>query len=57
MDIIIGHRDPNLVAINDFYNPSHNINYLSIIINSEKPMIREDFFEIIRDWLCDLEDK
>ena len=57
MDIIIGHRDPNLVAINDFYNPSHNINYLSIIINSEKPVIREDFFEIIRDWLCDLEDK
>lgn len=34
---LVGFRDPNSVPIKDFYEPSHNINYLASLITDPKP--------------------
>lgn len=31
-EILVGFRDPNSVAIKEFYEPSHNINYFATLI-------------------------
>lgn len=33
---LVGFRDPNSVPIRDFYEPSHNINYLATLITDTK---------------------
>ena len=33
---LVGFRDPNSVPIKDFYEPSHNINYLATLITDPK---------------------
>jgi hypothetical protein len=57
MDILIGYRDPNVVPIKDFYDPSHNVNYLALLINDEKKCVREQFLLILENWLINLKDR
>jgi hypothetical protein len=54
---LIGFRDPNSVPIKDFYEPSHNINYLATFITDEKNSVRLEFMKSIKMWVCDLNDK
>lgn len=37
---LIGFRDPNSVPIKDFYEPSHNINYLATFITDSNNRVR-----------------
>ena len=50
-EILTGFRDPNMVPIKDFYEPSHNINYLATFIVDEKEVVREMFIRSIGEWL------
>ena len=57
MEILIGFRDPNTVAIKDFFEYSTKLNYLAILINDNNPNVREAFLKAIGDWVSKLADK
>lgn len=57
MEILIGFRDPNSVAIKEFYEPSHKINYFAFLINDPKTSVRDMFIRSIGDWVINLEDR
>ena len=57
MEILTGYRDPNSVAIKEFYEPSHNYNYLAIFINHPNISVRECFLRIVGDWMTTLPDR
>jgi hypothetical protein len=57
MELLIGFRDPNLVPIKDFYEPSTKINYLARFVNDSSPQVREMFYRVISDWIIQLPDK
>lgn len=57
MEILIGFRDPNSVAIKEFYEPTNKINYFALLINDPKPTVREMFIRSIGDWILNLEDR
>lgn len=57
MDLLIGFRDPNSIAIKEFYEPSFKINYLAILINDEKRQVREAFLNVLENWFLNLKDK
>jgi len=54
---LIGFKDPNSVPIKDFYEPSHNINYLATFITDPNARVREEFMRQLKVWICDLDDK
>lgn len=56
-DILVGFKDPNYVAIKEFYESCHNINYLAMLINSPNPSVREAFIQMIGDLLTSLPDR
>lgn len=56
-DILVGFKDPNFVAIREFYEPLHNLNYLATLINSGNPSVREAFIQFIGDLFTSLPDK
>lgn len=56
-DILVGFKDPNYVAIKEFYESCHNINYLALLINSPNPSVREAFIQMIGDLLTTLPDR
>jgi hypothetical protein len=57
MEGLIGFRDPNIVPIKDFYEPSYKINYLAMLVNDGNISVRKKFFDIISDWLICKEDR
>ena len=57
MEILIGYRDPNYVAIKDFYESTFNLNYFSLFAKDDKPIVREEFLNVLEDWLINLPDK
>jgi hypothetical protein len=57
MEQLIGFRDPNLVAIKDFYEPSTKINYLAMLVTDSNPAVKKRFFEMITNWLTELDDR
>lgn len=57
LESLIGFRDPNIVPIKDFYDPSTKLNYLAMLVNDRSANVREMFFKVIGDWLMHLEDK
>ncbi len=57
MEGLIGFRDPNLVPIKDFYEPSTKLNYLAFLVSDSSSAVLEKFFHIITDWLIKLEDR
>lgn len=57
MENLVGFRDPNLVPIKDFYEPSTRINYFARFVNDGSPQVREMFYRVISDWIIQLPDK
>ncbi len=45
------------MPIKDFYEPSHNINYLATFITDPNNKVRIEFMKSIKLWICDLNDK
>ncbi|EAS03936.2 kinase domain protein (macronuclear) [Tetrahymena thermophila SB210] len=56
-EILVGFRDPNSVPIKDFYEPSHNINYLATFITDPKVNVRDMFLRCVGDWVSRLPDR
>lgn len=56
-DVLVGFKDPNYVAIKEFYEPSHNFNYFATLITSGNASVREAFIQFIGDLLTSLPDK
>jgi hypothetical protein len=56
-DVLVGFRDPNHVAIKDFYESSNNYNYFALFINHRNVTVREAFLRFLGDLLLKLPDK
>lgn len=54
---LVGFRDPNIVPIKDFYEPSTRLNYLAMLVNDKSAHVRGTFFEVISNWLTKLPDR
>jgi len=54
---MVGFRDPNVVPIKDFYNPSTNLNYFACFVGDRSGQVRECFYRTIGDLLMRLPDK
>jgi len=57
MEQLIGFRDPNVVPIKDFYEPSTKFNYLAFLSADTNQAVLIKFYEVIFDWLLNTEDK
>jgi len=57
MEILIGYRDPNSVAIKDFFEYSTKLNYLAILINDPNAQVRKAFMDALYYWNCVLDDR
>jgi hypothetical protein len=57
VEVLIGFRDPNVVPIKDFYEPSTRLNYLAMMVNDKSAHVRGKFFEVIGDFLIRLPDR
>jgi hypothetical protein len=57
MEMLTGYRDPNSVAIKEFYEPTNNFNYLAMLINNENINVREAFLRVVGDWMTTLPDR
>eukprot|EP01017_Pseudomicrothorax_dubius_P050798 TRINITY_DN9670_c0_g1_i1.p1 TRINITY_DN9670_c0_g1~~TRINITY_DN9670_c0_g1_i1.p1 ORF type:complete len:799 (-),score=96.49 TRINITY_DN9670_c0_g1_i1:535-2931(-) len=57
MELLTAYRDPNLVPIRDFYEPSTALNYLAMLISDSKEIVRETFLRTVSDWLNNLPDR
>ena len=40
---MVGFRDPNVVAIKEFYEPSAKVNYFAIFVQDRSTLVREKF--------------
>ena len=56
-EALIGFRDPNVVPIKDFYEPTTKINYFARLISDGSPNVREHFYRVLGEWLTRLPDK
>jgi hypothetical protein len=54
---MIGFRDPNLVAIKDFYEHTTRVNYLAIFVYDRSILVRECFYKTMGKILTELPDK
>jgi hypothetical protein len=54
---MVGFRDPNLVAIKEFYEPSAKVNYFALFVQDRSTLVRETFYKTIGDLLLRLPDK
>ena len=57
MEQLIGFRDPNVVPIKDFYEPSTKFNYLAFLSADTNQSVLLKFYEVIFDWLLNTEDR
>ena len=57
MEQLIGFRDPNIVPIKDFYEPSTKFNYLAFLSADSNQGVLLKFYEVIFDWLLNTEDR
>ena len=57
MEQLIGFRDPNIVPIKDFYEPSTKFNYLAFLSSDTNQGVLLKYYEVIFDWLLNTEDK
>ena len=57
VEALVGFRDPNVVPIKDFYEPSTKLNYLAMMVNDKSAHVRGKFFEVISDLLIRLPDR
>ena len=56
-EAMIGFRDPNLVAIKEFYDPSTKVNYFAMFVVDRSIATRKCFYQTIAKCLIDLPDK
>ena len=54
---MVGFRDPNIVPIKDFYEPSTKLNYFASFVVDRSVAVRECFYRTIGDMLARLPDK
>ena len=54
---LIGFRDPNVVPIKDFYEPSIKLNYFARFVVDRSTLVRETFYKTLANWLLKLEDR
>jgi hypothetical protein len=47
---MVGFRDPNLVAIKEFYEPSAKVNYFALFVQDRSTLVRETFYKTIGDF-------
>ena len=57
MSMMVGFRDPNIVAIKDFYETSTRLNYFASFVGDRSVLVRECFYKTIGDLLARLPDK
>ena len=57
MEQLIGFRDPNIVPIKDFYEPTTKFNYLAFLSADTNQNVLIKFYEVIFDWLLNTEDR
>lgn len=56
-EAMIGFRDPNLVAIKEFYDPSTKVNYFAMFVVDRSVATRKCFYQTMAKCLIDLPDK
>ena len=56
-EALIGFRDPNIVPIKDFYEPSIKFNYFAKFVVDRSTIVRETFYKTLASWLLKLPDK
>jgi hypothetical protein len=54
---MVGFRDPNVVPIKDFYDPTSKVNYFALFVNDRSTQVREVFYKTMGDLLLRLPDK
>ena len=54
---MVGFRDPNVVPIKDFYEPSTRFNYFAAFVADRSTVVRECFYKTMGDCLTRLPDK
>ena len=54
---MIGFRDPNVVPIKDFYEPTTKTNYFAQFVADRSPNVRELFYRTVGDIMTRLPDK
>ena len=57
MEALIGFRDPNLVPIKDFYEPSTKINYFAQLVQDHSVVVRKKFFEFASNIMINMQDR
>ena len=57
MSLMIGFRDPNIVPIKEFYEPSTKTNYFALFVADRSTQARECFYKTMGDMLMRLPDK
>jgi len=57
MEMLVGFRDPNIVPIKDFYEPSTKLNYFAMLVQDRSTLVRECFYKTIADLLIKLPDR
>ena len=56
-EALIGFRDPNVVPIKDFFEPSIKFNYFARFVVDRSTLVRETFYKTLANWLLKLPDK
>ena len=56
-EFLIGFRDPHVVPIKDFYEPSTKLNYFARFVVDRSTLVRETFYKTLANWLLKLPDK
>jgi len=57
MESLIGFRDPNLVPIKDFYEPTVKINYFAQLVQDHSVLVRRKFFEFGSNIMINMSDR
>lgn len=54
---MVGFRDPNIVPIKEFYDPSTKVNYMAMFVVDRSTAVRECFYKTMAKILMDLPDR
>jgi len=57
MESLIGFRDPHLVPIKDFYEPSTKVNYFAQLVQDHSVTVRKKFFEFASNIMINMSDR
>jgi len=57
LEHIVGFRDPNIVPIKDFYDPTYQVNYFAMFVTDRSIACRKVFYQTMAHILMDLPDR